>query len=148
MTAQQPAIRKVLKLERWDCIYDFWQSYVNDGIAFFIALFLGNKFKKGEIKMKRKTIKSLMSGKKIVYIKLSGEKAAEVFIALAEYEGFRVDEKVKKGSACENYYVKLNEDMSITYPDYSSFAGAMKFHNAKRENGKKVLKVDFEKQLL
>ena len=94
--------------------------------------------------MKRKTIKSLMTKKNVVYIKLSSEKATKAFIALAEYEGFSVDEKVKKGSACHSFFLRLNDDMSITYPDYSSFAGAVKFHNAKREKGKRVLKVDFE----
>ena len=97
--------------------------------------------------MKRKTIKSLMARKKIVYVKLSTERVAEAFFALAKYEGFTLDEELTQIGLPKNCSVKLNEDMTISYPDYHTWAGAIKFHYAKTENGKKVVKIDFEKML-
>ena len=96
--------------------------------------------------MKRKTISSLMSKKKVVYVELYSEQIAEVFFALAKYEGFTLSEGLKKRSAVKHRLtVRLNEDMSISYPNYNSWAGALRFHNATIENGKKIVKFDFEK---
>ena len=97
--------------------------------------------------MKRKTIKSLMSTKKIVYVKLSTERVAEAFFALAKFEGFTLDEDLIQTNVPPNCFVKLNDNMTISYPDYHTWAGAMKFHQAKIENGKKVVKIDFEEML-
>ena len=97
--------------------------------------------------MKRKTIKSLLSKTRIVYIKLSNERAAEAFFALAKYEGFSINEELIKTSVPPNCFVKVHEDMTISFPDYRTWAGAMRFHHAKNENGKKVVKIDFEKML-
>lgn len=97
--------------------------------------------------MKRKSIKSLMSEKRVVYIKLTSEKAARAFFALAEYEGFTVSDELSRAGEYRDCFVRLNNDMSITFPEYNSFAGAMKFHYAKTENGKKVVKIDFDKIL-
>ena len=97
--------------------------------------------------MKRKTIKSLMSTKKIVYVKLSTEQVAEAFFALAKLEGFTLDKDLIQKGIPQNCFVKLNENMTISYPCYHTWAGAMKFHHAKIENGKTVVKIDFEKML-
>ena len=97
--------------------------------------------------MKRKIIKSLMSTKKIVYVKLSTERVAKAFFALAEFEGFTLDEDLIQTSVPPNYFVKLNDNMTISYPGHHTWAGAMRFHHAKIENGKKVVKIDFEEML-
>ena len=97
--------------------------------------------------MKRKTIKSLMSTKKIVYVKLSTEQVAEAFFALAKLEGFMLDKDLIQKGIPQNCFVKLNENMTISFPDYHTWAGAMKFHHAKIENGKKVVKIDYEATL-
>ena len=97
--------------------------------------------------MKRKTIKSLMSTKKIVYVKLSTEQVAEALLALARFEGFTLDKDLIQKGLPQNCFVKLNENMTISYPGYHTWAGAMKFHHAKIENGKKVVKIDFEEML-
>ncbi len=97
--------------------------------------------------MKRKTIKSLMSTKKIVYVKLSTEQVAEAFFALAKLEGFTLDKDLIQKGTPQNCFVKLNENMTISFPDYHTWAGAMKFHHAKIENGKKVVKIDYEATL-
>ena len=95
--------------------------------------------------MKRKSIKSLMSKKKVVYVKVHSEWAAQAFFALAEYEGFTLNEELKQRNEVKHHItVRLNEDMTISYPKYNSWAGAIRFHNAKIENGKKVVKVNFE----
>ena len=96
---------------------------------------------------KRKTIKSLLSKNKVVYIQLTTQPIAEAFFALAKYEGFTLSEDVAKMGVREYGYVKLNEDMTITYPEYHSWAGAMLFYSTKFENGKKVVKFDFEEML-
>ena len=97
--------------------------------------------------MKRKTIKSLMSTKKIVYVKLSTEQVAEAFFALAKLEGFMLDKDLIQKGIPQNCFVKLNENMTISSPGYHTWAGAMRFHNSKIENGKKVVKIDFEAML-
>ena len=97
--------------------------------------------------MKRQTIKSLMSRKRVVYVKLSTEAVAEAFLALAKYEGFILNDDVAKIGVHRNCYVRLNEDMTVSYPNYHSWAGAMKFYHAKIQDGKKVVKIDFEKLL-
>ena len=97
--------------------------------------------------MKRKTIKRLMSTKKIVYVKLSTERVAEAFFALAKLEGFTLDKDLNQKGISQNCFVKLNENMTISYPSYHTWAGAMKFHHTKIENGKKVVKIDFEAML-
>ena len=97
--------------------------------------------------MKRKTIKRLMSTKKIVYVKLSTEQVAEAFFALAKLEGFTLDKDLIQKGIPQNCFVKLNENMTISFPDYHTWAGAMKFHHAKIENGKKVVKIDYEATL-
>ena len=115
--------------------------------------------------MKRKTIKHLMSSKNVVYVRLSSKAVAEVFFALAKFEGFTPSQAVlQRGlpedevdklpgtttvlfSGYKNYFVRLNEDMTISFPTYNSWAGAIAFHNAKFEHGKKVVKIDFEKML-
>jgi len=97
--------------------------------------------------MKRKTIKSLMSTKKIVYVKLSTEQVAEAFFALAKLEGFTLDKDLIQKGIPRNCFVKLNENMTISFPGYHTWAGAMKFHHAKIENGKKVVKIDYETML-
>jgi len=97
--------------------------------------------------MKRKTIKSLMSRKRIVYVRLSTEQIAKAFFALAKFEGFTISEDLKQNGKHEDYFVRLNEDMTISYPNYHSWAGAIRFHHAKIENGKKVVKIEFEKML-
>ena len=96
---------------------------------------------------KRKTIKSLLSKNKVVYIQLTTKPIAEAFFALARYEGFTLSDDVAKTGIHEYCYVKLNEDMTITYPGYHSWGGAMRFYAAKVENGKKVVKIDFEEML-
>ena len=96
---------------------------------------------------KRKTIKSLMSKNRVVYVKLSTEKVAEAFFALAKYEGFILTNEVEQTGVHSNCFVRLNEDMSISYPGYRSWAGAMRFHHSKIENGKRVVKIDFEEML-
>jgi len=96
---------------------------------------------------KRKTIKSLLYKNKVVYVQLATKPIADAFFALAKYEGFKLSDDVAKTGVRENGYVKLNEDMTITYPGYHSWAGAMRFYVAKVENGKKVVKIDFEKML-
>ena len=97
--------------------------------------------------MKRKTIKSLMSTKKIVYVKLSTERVAEVFFALAKFEGFTLDKDLIQTNVPQKCFVKLNDNMTISCPSYHTWAGAMRFHHAKIENGKNVVKIDFEKIL-
>ena len=97
--------------------------------------------------MKRRTIKSLMSNKRVVYIKLSTKQTAEAFFALAKYEGFVLNDDVAKTGVHRNCYIRLNEDMTVSYPNYHSWAGAMNFHHSKIEDGKKVVKIDFEKML-
>lgn len=96
--------------------------------------------------MRRKTIKSLTSKNKAVYVRLSTEKVAEVFFALAEYEGFTL-RGIEKTKVREGCYLRLNDDVTVSYPEYHSWAGAVMFHHAKTENGKKVIKIDFEKWL-
>ena len=96
---------------------------------------------------KRNTIKSLMSNNRVVYVKLSTEKVAEAFFALAKYEGFILTNEVEKTGVHGNCFVRLNEDMTISYPDYRTWCGAMRFHHAKTEKGKKVVKIDFEQML-
>lgn len=96
---------------------------------------------------KRKTIKRLLSGHKVVYVRLSTEKAAEAFFALAQYEGFtRTNEEIK-ASLHFPCFVRLNEDLTVSFPGYRTWGGAMKFHHSKTENGKKVVKVNFEDML-
>ena len=97
--------------------------------------------------MKRQSIKSLMSNKKVVYVKLSTEQVAEAFFALAKYEGFTLTDNVAKTGIHGNCTVRLNDDMTISYPGYSTWGGAMRFHCATTENGKKVVKIDFEERL-
>ena len=98
--------------------------------------------------MKRKTIKSLMSKKKVVYVRVHSEWAAQAFFALAEYEGFRLNSELKqRNEVKDRLTIKLNDDMTLSYPDYHSWAGAIRFHNAKYEDGKKVVKIDFEEML-
>ena len=96
---------------------------------------------------KRKTIKSLMSNNRVVYVKLSTEKAAEAFFALAKYEGFILTNEVVKTGIRNNCFVRLNEDMTISYPGYRTWGGAMRFHHSRVEDGKKVVKIDFEEML-
>lgn len=96
---------------------------------------------------KRKTIKSLLSKNKVVYVQLKTKLIAESFFALARYEGFTLSDDVARKGVRENGYVKVNEDMTITYPKYNSWAGAMRFYAAKVEDGKKVVKIDFEEML-
>jgi len=95
----------------------------------------------------RKTIKSLMSKKKVVYVRLSTPQVAEVFFALAKYEGFKLSEDMARKEKHENCYIRLNEDMTLTYPGYRTWGGAMKFRYSQIEDGKKVVKVDFEELL-
>ncbi|MBE6639532.1 MAG: hypothetical protein E7616_08830 [Ruminococcaceae bacterium] len=97
--------------------------------------------------MKKRSIKSLLSKKKAVYVKLSTEPVAEAFFALAKYEGFTLTDPVAKTGIHRNCIVRLNDDMTVSYPSYHSWMGAMRFHHAKTENGKKVVKIDFEKML-
>ena len=96
---------------------------------------------------KRKTIKGLLSKNKVVYVKLATAPIAEAFFALAKYEGFVLCDDVARTGVYENCYVKLNEDMIITYPGYHTWAGAMRFHHSRVEDGKKVVKIDFEEML-
>ena len=120
---------------------------VTMGLLFY-ALFVGKYYNKGRPNMKkRKTIKSLLGKNKVVYVQLTTKPIAEVFFALAKYEGFALSEEVAKTGVREYGYVKLNEDMTITYPGYHSWAGAMRFYATKVENGKKVVKIDFEEML-
>ena len=86
-----------------------------------------------------------MSDKKAVYVKLSTERVAEVFFALAKYEGFVINDDVYETGIRKNCVVRLNSDMTVSYPKYGTWAGAMKFHHSTTENGKKVVKIDFEK---
>lgn len=97
--------------------------------------------------MKRRSIKSLMSNEKVVYVRLSTEQVAEVFFALAKYEGFTLGKDVAKTGIHGNCFVRLNDDMTISYPTYRTWGGAMRFQCATTENGKKVLKIDFEELL-
>ena len=96
---------------------------------------------------KKKTIKGLLSDARAVYVKLSTQEVADVFFALARYEGFVLTNEVAKIGAYKNYFVRLNNDMSISYPAYRTWGGAMKFHHSKMENGKRVEKIDFEKMI-
>lgn len=86
-----------------------------------------------------------MSDKKAVYVRLSTEEVAEAFFALAKYEGFAIDGDVAETGIHGNCTVRLNGDMTVSYPKYGTWAGAMKFHHSTTENGKKVVKIDFEK---
>ncbi len=97
--------------------------------------------------MKRQSIKSLMSNKKVVYVKLSTEAVAEVFFALAKFEGFTLTNSVAKTGVHRNCFVRLNDDMTISYPNYNTWGGAMRFYHSTTENGKQVVKIDFEKLL-
>ena len=97
--------------------------------------------------MKRKNIKSLMGSRKIVYVKLSNEQVADAFFALARYEGFTLIQEITNTDTHEKCFVKLNDNMTISYPTYHTWIGAIKFHYAKMENGKRVVKIDFEKML-
>lgn len=63
--------------------------------------------------MRRKTVKSLMSDKKAVYVKLSSDKVAKVFFAQAEYEGLVLKDGVKDYATQGVRYVRLNADGSI-----------------------------------
>ena len=82
-----------------------------------------------------------------MYVHLATKQIAEVFFALAKYEGFTLSDEVASNGVRENGYLKLNDDMTITYPNYHSWAGAMKFYASKVEDGKKVIKIDFEEML-
>lgn len=98
--------------------------------------------------MKRRSIKSLMSKKKVVYVNVYSEWAAQAFLALAKYEGFTLSEELKQKNEVKHCLTfRLNENMTISYPKYNSWAGAICFHNAKVEEGKKVIKIDFETML-
>ena len=96
---------------------------------------------------KRKTIKSLLSKNKVVYVRLTAKSIAEVFFALAKYEGFTLSDDVARYGVREYGYLKLNDNMTITYPEYNSWAGAMLFYASKVEKDKKVIKIDFEEML-
>ena len=116
-------------------------------MGFSFCLFVEIKTK-GVTKMKRKTIKSLMSKKKVVYVRVHSEWAAQALFALAEYEGFTLNKELKQRKEVKHCLtVRLNEDMTLSYPNYHSWSGAIQFHNAKIENGKKVVKIDFETML-
>lgn len=93
----------------------------------------------------KRNIKSLMKKNKVTYVKLSGRAVAEIFFAIARYEGFTLCDDVFRAGEVENCFVRLNEDMTISFPTYCSFAGAVRFHNAKKEDSKRVVKIDFEK---
>ena len=88
-----------------------------------------------------------MSPKKVVYIELSTEQVAEVFFALAKYEGFTLDEDVAKTGIRRYCWVRLNDDMTISYPEYHTWAGAVRFRHATIENGKKIVRIDFQELL-
>lgn len=92
----------------------------------------------------KRSIRGLTSDKRVVYVRLSDEKVAELFFAMARYEGFTIDGELLGRRIRECCYVRLNEDGSISYPRYSSWTGALRFYHAKTENGKRVVKYDFE----
>ena len=96
---------------------------------------------------KRKSMKSLLSARRIVYVRLENEREAEAFLALARYEGFTLSDEVERTGARGHCFVRLNQDMTVSYPAYRSWAGAMRFFLSTTENGKRVVKLDFAKLL-
>ena len=96
--------------------------------------------------MKRKTIKSLMSPKKIIYVRVHSEWAAQAFFALAKYEGFRLSADFKQRQPVGEYWQTyiINNDKTISIPCIKSWTDSMRFCGAKFVEGKKIVRIDFE----
>ena len=90
-----------------------------------------------------------MSKRKVVYLYIHSEWAAQAFFALAQYEGFKLNEKLKDRKPVEDYrlMVRRNDDMTRSYPHINCLASSIFVHTAKFEDGKKVVRIDFESLL-
>ena len=97
----------------------------------------------------KRTIKSLMRKKKKVYVFIHSEWAAQAFLALAQYEGFTLEERLQRRETVkERLIVGLNEDMTLSLIQPQTWAGAMAYnHILKGERGKNEIWIDFEQLL-
>lgn len=97
----------------------------------------------------KRTIKSLMRKKKKVYVFIHSEWAAQAFLALAQYEGFTLEERLQRRETVkERLIVGLNEDMTLSLIQPQTWAGAMAYnHILKGERWKNEIWIDFEQLL-
>lgn len=98
----------------------------------------------------KRTIKSLMKKGKRVYVFIHSEWAAQAFLALAQYEGFTLTERLEQREPVQNrLIVGLNEDMTLSLIKPHNWGSAMLYHHIFRgDKRKNEIFVDFETMLL
>lgn len=94
-----------------------------------------------------RTIKGLLSPECQVYVWISSANTLEQFHSNAHAEGFSFSKKAKKASFAGGHFLHIRDDMTIDYPSYSGFCGALEFQCAKFQDGRLVVKVDYQKYL-
>ncbi len=98
--------------------------------------------------MKRK-IESLMRKGKKVYVFIHSEWAAQAFLALAQYEGFKPDAKLQQREpVTERLIVRLNADMTLSLIKPQSYIEGMAYsHVLEKKPRKDEVLIDFEQLL-
>lgn len=117
-------------------------------MGLFFALFI-RKFIKGAYKMstgKHIQLSQFLSDKIKVWFYCRTKALADQMIEDAAAEGFTVGPHLQKKSALERCYILLGSDHVLECPNISGFCSAMKF-NERFDNGRLVVKIDYEKLL-
>ena len=154
VTAQQPAKRKVLKLERWGTTINSGSCQI-DG-----SFFCGRKRDTNVLKPedthfmstggRRKRMKSLQSlldeydDKKFrIYVYLKTEELGKRFLRQAENEGFTFCDGAKPSRRETDSIFALNGDKTI---NYVGFVGHMAYGGAEKIGERTLVRIKYDEQ--